>query len=229
MKVLLSELKGGVLSLTLHRPEKANALSAELVRSLLEALRQAHKDESVSVVTLSGSGSSFCGGADTSEIKASPKGRQIAIESYIKLMELIRDLDKPFLVGVNGPAVGGGLGLAATGDYIIASEKAHFRTPELKLGLFPFIISPILIPQIGRKRFFEIVYTGRPVPPDTALAWGLINEVVAPSRLEPRLHELASEIAKAPPEPIRRGKQAIRGAKNFEELGEELKRLMRTL
>lgn len=220
MTPVLSEKKQGVLQLTLNRPERANALSGEMVERLLREIKEGSGSDKISVITLTGTGSSFCAGADTSELKGEGPKRMIA--SYLALIETIVHLEKPFLVGLNGAAVGGGAGLAAIGDLVIASETAHFRTPELKLGLFPFIISPILIPIIGRKRFFEMVYTGKAVAAETALSWGLVNEIVPAARLAFRLEEFARGIASAPREAVARGKRAIMRGFGFPELGEEL-------
>ncbi|MBI2067131.1 MAG: enoyl-CoA hydratase/isomerase family protein [Deltaproteobacteria bacterium] len=226
MSILLSERQGAILSLTLNRPEKANALSTELIEALHLAFQSAEKAADLLVITLTGVGGNFCSGADTDEFKKGAEGRRRAVEGYCELVQSIQQFSKPFLVGVEGGAVGGGLGLVALADLVIASEKAHFRTPELTLGLFPFIISPLLVPVIGKKHFFEMVYTGRPVGSDQAREWGLVNEVVTSEMLGGSLFSLAGLIAKAPLETLQRGKRTVREGPSFQKLGEELLALL---
>ncbi|MBI2981993.1 MAG: enoyl-CoA hydratase/isomerase family protein [Deltaproteobacteria bacterium] len=222
MSALLSERKGAILSLTLNRPEKANALSTELIEALRLAFQSAERAADLKVVTLTGAGGNFCSGADTDEFKKGEEGRRRAVQGYCELVQSLQQFSKPFLVGVEGGAIGGGLGLVALADFVIASGKAHFRTPELKLGLFPFIISPLLMPVIGRRHFFEMVYTGRPVDPIQGREWGLVNEVVPSEKIDDRLFSLAGRIAKAPLETLQRGKRAMREGASLQQLGEEL-------
>ena len=220
MPVLLTERDGQILSLTLNRPERANALSGELIESLRQAFEKAESSNDIAVVTLTGAGGNFCSGADTDEIRQG--GARKAIEGYVALVSLLSRFPKPLLVGVDGGAVGGGLGLVALGDVVIATDRAQFRTPELKLGLFPFIIAPLLTPIIGNKRFFEMVYTGRPVSATEAQGWGLVNQVVKTEALPGSLNKLAVSLAAAPLAPLTRGKRAVQQGRSLKQMGKEL-------
>lgn len=222
MTTLASEREGHLLSLVLNRPEKANALSSGLIQELTRAFEVAEQDEGLSVVTLAGAGGNFCSGADTNELKGDAEATRRSVEGYVALVSLLSRFSKPLLIGVDGGAVGGGLGLVALGDVVLASERATFRTPELKLGLFPFIVAPLLVPVIGQKRFFEMVYTGRPVGAEEARQWGLVNQVVKQEELPGSLQRLAVTLTANPLTPIRRGKRGVREGESIGRMGEEL-------
>lgn len=249
MSIVLAEKIEGVLKLTLNRPDKANALSYELITTLLQEVKTGIESKDIKIITLTGTGKAFCAGADRDELMGkvnppSPKATagllhssadsrprlfmeadKIA-ESYVELIETLLSCEKPFLIGVNGPAIGGGLGLAMTGDVVLASETATFQTPETKLGLFPFVISPILISIIGKKRFFEMVYTGQPVGAKKGKTWGMVNQVIPPDSLEKELDQLAKNISEITTTALCRGKRAIGQGLGLKEMGDELAALI---
>lgn len=199
---LLRQLEDGVLTLTLNRPEKRNALSRELITALHAALEQADLETGVRAVVLKGAGPDFCAGADLSELFASRD--QTLAENEHDALELghlflrLRSLPYPVVASVQGRALAGGAGLAAAADLVVAAEDALFGFPEIKRGFVPAMVMALLRRQVGERLAFDLVATGRTLTAPAALDAGLITEVVAPSELPARTSVLARELARAP-------------------------------
>jgi len=194
---LLTENRGAVRILTMNRPEKRNALNAELAQGLLDALHAAHADESVGALVLTGAGQGFCAGADLSEFK--DLGTGLAAENRAELtMQLHLAFPKirvPVVSAVNGHAMGGGAGLAIAADLAVMAEGAKIGYPEVKHGIVAAIVMANLVRQVGRKAAFELVSLGEPVDAQRALQLGMVNRVCSAEELMPTALALAEKLA----------------------------------
>jgi enoyl-CoA hydratase/carnithine racemase len=185
--VLLEETHDAVRLLTLNRPAKLNALNAELVHALTEALHKAHDDDSVSVIILAGAGRAFCAGADLSvsrPLTAENRANLIKHgDANIALTKLLARVDKPIIAAVHGYALGAGCGLAIGSDLVVAAESARFGYPELKAGLTASTVTAQAVHLMGRKIAFELLTLCENMLPQRAYELGLVNRVVADDRL----------------------------------------------
>jgi methylglutaconyl-CoA hydratase len=189
----------GILTLTLNRPDKRNALSAGLIAALDAALAQAELDAEVRVVALRGAGKDFCAGADLAELLGSA-GHSLAENeaAALRLGQLflrIRRLPKPVVALVHGRALAGGAGLATACDLVLASASAHFGYPEIQRGFVPAMVMTILRRHVGEKVAFDLVATGRLLSAAEALATGLVSRVVADSEFGATTQALLTQLA----------------------------------
>ncbi|HST61345.1 MAG TPA: enoyl-CoA hydratase-related protein [Longimicrobium sp.] len=179
--VVLAATEGGVRTLTLNRPDKRNALNAELIAALKAALREADADADVRVVAIEGAGKDFCSGADLSALrKIAESSAMENLEDVDELAELFllpRRMRKPVVACVRGRALAGGCGLATACDLVLASETAQFGYPEVKIGFVPAMVMAILRRNVSEKRAFELVVRGEPIGAAEAERIGLINQV----------------------------------------------------
>jgi len=191
--------EGGVLTITLNRPDVLNAFNADLHRALGAALKDA-RAEDVRVVVITGAGRGFCVGQDLTEFREAAgdiAGRLRG--SYHPNILAIRALEKPVIAAVNGPAAGAGLSLACACDVRLASDEATFVPAFINIGLVPDSGSTYLVRRLlGTARAFEWMSSGRRLTAAEAHAWGLVSEVVEADRLEARTAELADELAALP-------------------------------
>ncbi|HEX8906362.1 MAG TPA: enoyl-CoA hydratase-related protein [Longimicrobiaceae bacterium] len=173
--------EGGVARLVLNRPEKRNALNAELVAALKAALREADADAGVRVVAIEGAGKDFCSGADLSALrKIAESSAMENLEDVDELAELFllpRKMRKPVVALVRGRALAGGCGLATACDLVLAAESAQFGYPEVRIGFVPAMVMAILRRNVSEKRAFELIVRGQPVSAAEAERIGLINHV----------------------------------------------------
>jgi methylglutaconyl-CoA hydratase len=197
--VLKQSLAGGVLTLTLDRPDKRNALSSAVVEALHAALERADLDAEVRVVVVRGAGKDFCAGADLEELLASadaaPDVNEASARRLGAVFERMRALPKPVVAAVHGRALAGGAGLATACDIVLAAESAEFGYPEIRRGFVPAMVMAILRRLAGEKRAFELVASGRNVPAREALELGLVSRVIADDRFEAAVAEVASALA----------------------------------
>jgi 2-(1,2-epoxy-1,2-dihydrophenyl)acetyl-CoA isomerase len=190
---------GGVLTITLNRPDVLNAFNADLHRALATALKEARKDE-VRGVVITGAGRGFCVGQDLTEFReaAGDIGERLRSNYHPNIVAL-RALEKPVLASVNGPAAGAGLSLACACDLRIAAESATFVPAFISIGLVPDSGSTYFVRRLlGTARAFEWMTSGRRLSAAEALEWGLVSEVVPDDRLAERTAERASELAAMP-------------------------------
>jgi 2-(1,2-epoxy-1,2-dihydrophenyl)acetyl-CoA isomerase len=196
----------GVATVELNRPTALNAWNAQLGADLLTALRSAGEDDGVRSIVLTGAGRAFSSGADLRGFdseEATPDGRpnvyKTLTERYHPIMRAIRDVPKPVLAAVNGPAVGIGCSLALCCDLIIAGESAYFLLAFVNIGLVPDGGSSLFLPsRVGMARATELSMLGERLPAAQALEWGLINRVVADEQLSSEAFALASRLAAGP-------------------------------
>jgi enoyl-CoA hydratase len=175
----------GILLLTLNRPDKLNALSTELLTTLDGLLKAAKTNSDVKAIMITGSGKAFCAGADISRLAEcnAQTGYEFACYGQ-EVFRLLETMGKPSLAVVNGFAFGGGCELAISATLRIASTKAQFGQPEVKLGVIPgYGGTQRLARLIGKGRALDLCLTGRFINAETALNWGLVSEVVEPEAL----------------------------------------------
>jgi len=210
--------KDGVAQLVLNRPDKLNALSADLSTALQEALQRIAEDASVRVVVLSGAGRAFCSGGDLGAIG---KGRERKetdelgpiLRSGMQAVLKMRTMPQPVIAAVNGPAAGAGMNLALAADIRIATEFATFGQTFSRVGLFPDYGGTYFLPQlVGPAVAAELFYTGEMIDAPTALRLGIVSRVVPVAELEMEVSTLAHKIAQGPPLAIRAIKKALFGS-----------------
>jgi len=202
------ETEDTIRIVTLNRPERRNALSLALMRELTATLRGL--EPGVRAVIIAGSGPAFCAGHDLAELidRSVADYRQI-FDACVELMETIQHIPQPVIAEVNGTATAAGCQLVAACDLAVASSEARFATPGVRIGLFCSTPMVPLTRAIGRKRAMEMLLTGRAIDAQTAADWGLINKVVASSRLREESLALAKEIASASSLTVGVGKEAF--------------------
>jgi enoyl-CoA hydratase len=197
--VLIVENHGPVRLLRLNRPAKLNALNADLVHALTDALEAVQQDDAVSVVILAGAGRAFCAGADTSTPRPlTAENRPNLIkhgDRNIALTKLLARIDKPIVAAVHGYALGAGCGLAFGSDLVVAAESARFGYPELKAGLTASTVTAQTVHLMGRKIAFELLTLCENMLPQRAYELGLVNRVVPDDRLIDEAMAIADKLA----------------------------------
>ncbi len=199
-------VRDGVATIELNRPEALNAWNGRFGEDLLSALRGAAEDEAVRAVRITGAGRAFSSGADLKDISGddlTPEGRpnvyKVLTERYHPIMHAIREMDKPVLAAVNGPAVGIGCSLALCCDLVVAAESAYFLLAFVNIGLVADGGSSLFVPaRIGLARANEMMMLGGRVSAPQALDWGLVNEVHPDAELDGRSAALAARLAAGP-------------------------------
>ena len=164
------EARDGRALLTIDRPSARNALSAQVVREMIDALGRAEADPAVRVIVITGAGEKvFCAGGDLSGMgmDGGPLGMHEERRAYGMLLLRIQQVRKPSIARVNGHALAGGLGLMLACDLVVAAEGAQFGTPEIDRGLFPMTVMALLQRHVGRKRALELVLTGDRISPSS--------------------------------------------------------------
>jgi enoyl-CoA hydratase/carnithine racemase len=207
--------QGAVLQLTLARPEKKNAINAQMYRALTEALVNAESDETIRVVMFAGEGDSFCAGNDLVEFAAAandPRGPRDAVG----FLHALADATKPYVAAVHGKAVGIGTTLLLHCDWVALAQDAQLSTPFVNLGLVPEAGSSALLPQrIGHVLAYEMIALGKALPAQRALQLGLANEVVPNGQLLDRGMQVAQELAGRPIGALRATKRLMRSAQTL--------------
>src|SRR5947209_7468980 len=216
--VLLECVEDGIAFLSMNRPEKLNALNNELATALNQTFERLGKDESVRVIVLGGEGRAFCAGGD---LVAIGKGREARDRQQLEpilragmgAMLRMRIIPQPVIACVNGAAAGAGMNVALAADIRIAAEEAVFGQNFSKVGLFPDYGGTYFLPQlVGPSKAAELFYTGDMIDAKTALALGLVNQVVPAAQLEAAVKTLAQKIAQGPSLAIQAVKKTLFGA-----------------
>lgn len=206
------EVDGAVARVTIDRPERRNAMSFTVMRELAEAMAAAGADAAVRVVVLTGAGEkAFCAGADLGGM-AADAGAAAAHDARRLLADLFRamwQLGKPTVARVRGYALAGGFGLAMACDFVIAADDAQFGTPEIDVGLWPYIITVPLLRSMPPKKVLELMATGRRVGAAEAGSIGFVNRVVPVSELDAAVDELAGTLASKSPLIMRWGRDSF--------------------
>jgi enoyl-CoA hydratase/carnithine racemase len=204
------ECRGDVAWLTINRPAQRNALSAEAVRQLRTALERARVDAEVRIIVLTGSGDKhFSAGGDLGEMKevhdvSDP--RRDALAPHRERAELdtifreLQELGKPTIARVCGLALAGGFGLALGCDFIVASEDAQFGLPEVRVGLWPYIVTESLIRAVTAKVALQLMLTGRRVSAEEGRQLGFVYETVPPDEIDRAIDRLVTQLRAASPQ-----------------------------
>ncbi len=211
-RTVLVERDGGIVTLTLHRPEKLNALNAELVGELLKVLHELEKDPDVRVAILTGAGDkAFAAGADIAAMSEMTVANAKTFSNLgHRVGALMESAHFPIIAAVNGFALGGGCELALACDFIYASDRAKFGQPEVNLGVIPgFGGTQRLARRVGIARARELVMTGDIIDAEMALRIGLVSAVVPHDGLMAKVREVAVKIASKGPLAIAQCKRVL--------------------
>ncbi|MET0752815.1 MAG: enoyl-CoA hydratase/isomerase family protein [Pyrinomonadaceae bacterium] len=181
MSEILTSRENSILTITLNRPEKRNALNDALINALKDALREAGKDAELRAILIEGAGKDFCSGADLSALQKISESDVMEnltdAENMLELFALIRKIKIPVVAAVKGRALAGGCGLATACDLVLAAKSARFGYPEVKIGFVPAMVMAILRRNLSEKRSFELITQGFEFSAEEAEKIGLINRV----------------------------------------------------
>lgn len=206
--------EGRVLRLTLNRADKRNALNSEVCRTLAEAAEGAEEDAGIGAILLDARGEVFCAGMDLDE--ASEPDAQDRTAIHERLFTLGVRLRKPLVAAVNGPALGGGLGLVANAHLVVASHGTSFGLTEIRIGMWPFVVWRAVAIAIGERRTTGLALTGRIFSVNEAMQWGLVSEVTPPFELDDRATAIAIHLAESSPQAIRLGLEFVHASRGLD-------------
>jgi len=199
-----------VAQVTLNRPEVHNAFDAELVARLTATFEELCEREDVRVVVLRGAGASFCAGADLQWMRAminySYAQNLEDARALARMFEVIDHCPKPVIARVHGAAMGGGVGLVAVCDLVLATPDVRFAFSEVRLGLIPAVIAPYVVRKIGYGHARALFLTGERFDAETACRIGLVHRVVSAERLDEAIHQTIANL-------LQNGPQAMASAK----------------
>jgi 2-(1,2-epoxy-1,2-dihydrophenyl)acetyl-CoA isomerase len=199
--VVLSAREGGVLTLTLNRPEVLNGLTDDVLDAIAEGCRDAAGDDDARVVVITGAGRGFCSGQDLRAGMESGDAdvRRHLREHYVPMIRAIRGMEKPVIASVNGVAAGAGMSLALAADFRIAGESATFIQAFVRIGLVPDAGSSYFLPRlVGTAKALEMAMLGETLDSAEALRVGLVNRVVPDEDLASATAEFAGQLARGP-------------------------------
>lgn len=215
-KTLLTEVKEHVLTITLNRPERRNAIGAEMTNELLYALEDAHGDADVRCIVITGAGKAFCAGGDFSQMSGGSSDDELPYKGgYKELLLACLAATKPLVARVNGHAMGGGLGIVASCHFAVASRDGKLGTPEINVGLFPYMIMAVLERIVSRRRLTEMFLSGERLSADQAAELGLVNKAVDAGELDAAVAQYTSMICSKSPKTIELGLKAMRDTEDM--------------
>jgi len=211
---LLTEKKDLIGTITFNRPEMLNALSQLGFREFIEALKEMDADDGIRVVVITGAGRAFSAGLDIDEARQGPPETGLQVvplqDTVAWIPHLMRNMRKPVIASINGPAAGGGFTIALACDIRIASEDAKLGAGFVRVGLIPELGSSYTLPRlIGIAKACELIFTGRTIDANEAKAIGLVNDVVPGDQLASATLKMATEITRAAPMALQLAKQAL--------------------
>jgi enoyl-CoA hydratase/carnithine racemase len=209
--LVLYSTGSGVARLTINRPERRNALSWPVVAELRSLVAEAKADDAVHAVVLTGAGDqAFCAGADLDTMAGDGWYELHASRGQLAaLFEDLWSLGKPTIARVRGYALAGGFGLALSCDFVVCSDDAVFGTPEINVGLWPYMITVPILRAMPPKRALELMLTGRRVSAEEADRIGFVNRVVAAADLDDAVDQLASGLAAKSPAIVKLGRDSF--------------------
>ncbi len=193
--------EGSVRLIKLYNPERRNAIGPVMCNELLWALEDAHGDDDIRAIVLTGEGKAFCAGGDFAQMTGgADEGPQLPPKGdYADLLLAMVRTEKPIIARVNGPAMGGGLGIVAASTFAIAQDDAVFGTPEINVGLFPMMIMAVLTRVMPRRELMEWMLFGEKKEAGAALKVGLLNAVVPAADLDAKVKSFTDKIASKSP------------------------------
>ncbi len=201
---LLSELRGPVLHLTINRPERRNAMNPAVLQGLRDGIERGSADADIRAVVITGVGEqAFCAGADLASGKSFSFDYAKPYQGMAELLRVARHATVPLIARVNGACMAGGMGLMAMCDMAVASDKAIFGLPEVKVGVFPAQVLAVLQNLVPRRVLNEMCLCGEPISAQEALAVGLVNHVAAD--VDAKLDWLLARLLNKSPAAVRRG------------------------
>jgi enoyl-CoA hydratase len=194
---VLYEASPPLARITINREDRRNAINPDVVSGISRALRAAEEDEAVRAVVLTGTGErAFCAGGDLGGMADDSRVAQHFIRGEVgDLFQQMRASRLPIVARVNGHALAGGFGLMLACDLVIAADDAEIGTPEVNIGLWPFMISAVIQRDVPRKIALELMLTGRRMGAEEAARWGFINRVVPRASLDDAVNETAEILA----------------------------------
>lgn len=212
MSDVLITQAGPVLEVVFNRPEKKNALTAEMYAAVVDAFRHADADPSVRVVLLTGAGETFTSGNDIKEFQ-----QRAADDSPLQasaFLDTLSSLATPLIAAVNGAAIGVGTTMLAHADIVIAARSARLVMPFTSLGLVPEAASSLLFPKlVGHQRASALLLLGEALDAETGAQWGLINQVVEDADLMSTARGIAERLAALPAEAVRQTKRLLKSGR----------------
>ena len=211
-QLVLYEVEGGVATVTLNDPKTRNSLSPPLLEGLLNALRDARDDDAVRCVVLASSHDKvFSSGANLGAFNADAPliDRHRGSQRFVEVFRALGELGKPSIVAANGHVLAGSLGIALACDLIVAAEGAGFGTPEINVGLFPFMIMALIYRNVPRKKTNEMLLLGERLTAQEAKEAGIVNKVVPAGEFDAAVDEWAAKLASKSPVVMRLGKDAM--------------------
>ncbi len=212
VKITYEVAPNGVATIALNEPETRNALSDELLDELIGALQTARDDPAVRCLVLTSTHPSvFSSGGDLQGFAAEVPlvHKHFATARFPRVFELLGELGKPSICAANGHVLAGALGLALACDLIVAAESARFGTPEINVGLFPFMIMALIYRNVGRKKTAELMLLGEQISAAEAERIGIVNRVIAVDRFEVVVADWADRLARKSPALMKLGKDAM--------------------
>lgn len=212
----------GVATLSLNRPELHNAFNDELITDLTNCLGELEQNKNIRLLVLTGEGKSFCAGADLNWMKRMKDySHEENVADSQKLAEMFAKLNafsRPVIGKVNGSALGGGAGLVACCDYVVAVENAMIAFTEVRLGLLPAVISPFVIAKIGESHARASFMSGAKIPMSRAFVMGLVHQVTTHERLDEEVEKVIADFLLAGPEAARDAKRLVKNVVRFESI-----------
>jgi len=220
---VIRQQQGQVLTLTINRPEARNALNPEVLEGLIAGFEAVGELDDVRVVVLTGAGDrAFCAGADlagglTADASIVEQHEQRGM--LRRLFGAVEALEVPLVGRINGHALAGGLGVALACDLLIAAEDAAFGTPEVRVGLWPYVISALIVEHVGPKRALELMMTGERLTAAEAERWGLVNRVVPRDELDAAVDTLLAQLLAGAPLALALGRRSYHEARSMSPSG----------
>lgn len=220
---VLYEVRGQCVRLTINRPDQRNAINDQVVEGLLAGLERAAGEAAAHCVIVTGAGDrAFCAGGDLASPMSPEEGRVQQHAGRGRLADLLIAIGRhplPIVARVNGAALAGGFGLMLACDLVVAADDVEMGTPEVNLGLWPFMVSAVIDRNVPRKIATEMMLTGRRVPAEEAARWGMVNRLVPRGELDEAVDALVRELSSKSRLVLRLGKESSYRAQDlaFEE------------
>jgi len=211
------DITNNIMTITLNRPEKKNALNNVMMNEINYALAYAKQEKSVRVVVFAAKGDIFCAGADLSRTNSDSNVPKLDNADDISLA--IRHLYKPVICKIQGSVLAGALLIVTNSTHAIAVNEATFSAPEIHRGLWPFMVMAGLFRVMPKRVGLDFIMRGKPIDSKKAMDWGLINETVKKEELDKKVDKLADELASLAPETMQFGLEAYekQDSKSFDE------------
>lgn len=227
---LIQSRAGAVLTLTLNRPERLNAVSLPLYNQLIEALRAVERDDGVRAIVITGAGRAFCVGADLKahdQDEPTPEQKRVYVRAGQRAHYLMQRCTRPIVAALNGHAIGAGLELALSSDFVIVAESAKLRFPEITLGTFVGGGTIYTLPgRVGLLRAKELLLLGEFFTAAQAVEYGLANQAVAAADVLPRAMEIAQALTRRAPRSVANAKRLLNGQEQKRQLAREARALL---